>query len=182
MGLETTVNWIEDLNENWPLGSDAPSTLDNHDRHIKTALKNQLPNLGAEAVTKTAAEINDLAPQASPTLTDPVLNGSVTGDSPKVLLNQKVVNIGDWDMDTTNFVQVAHGLTFSKIVLIHVTILIDDDVGDIGYEYFDGTGLSSISFGTTNVSINRVTGGLFDSTNFDKTSYNRGYITILYTD
>ena len=85
MGLETTVNWIEDLNENWPLGSDAPSTLDNHDRHIKTALKNQLPNLGAEAVTKTAVEINDLATLTATetltnkTLTSPVINTSLTG-------------------------------------------------------------------------------------------------------
>lgn len=60
MGLETGVTYIEDLNETWPLGSDAPSTLDNHDRNTKTAVKGSFPNLGAVAVTSTAAELNIL--------------------------------------------------------------------------------------------------------------------------
>ena len=60
MGLETGVNYIDDLNENNPVGSDAPSTLDNHDRLIKTAVKGSFPSLGSTAVTATAAELNIL--------------------------------------------------------------------------------------------------------------------------
>jgi len=76
MGLETGVTYIDDLDETWPLGSDDPDTLDNHDRNIKTAVKGSLPNLGAAAVTKTAAEINDLATvTGTETLTNKTLSG-----------------------------------------------------------------------------------------------------------
>lgn len=56
MGIESAT-YISDLNEEWPLGSDQKSTLDNHARLTKSVLKNTFPNLSA-AVTATAAQIN----------------------------------------------------------------------------------------------------------------------------
>ena len=57
MGLETAT-YIGQLDENWPLGTDPVSRGDDHLRLIKSVLQNQFPNLGNEAVTKTAAELN----------------------------------------------------------------------------------------------------------------------------
>lgn len=51
MGLETGVDEIADLNENWPLSTDERYQGDDHLRNIKIALKSLLTNLaqiGAE--------------------------------------------------------------------------------------------------------------------------------------
>lgn len=44
MPIESPVNQISDLNENWPLGSDTRSTLDDHCRLIKKAVRSLLTN------------------------------------------------------------------------------------------------------------------------------------------
>jgi len=97
------------------------------------------------------------------------------------MVRTKIVNIGDWDMDATASVNVAHGLTSTDIVSVDVWIR--EDVGTVmtpltyntagtpaGYFRFDGT----------NVILNRLAAGVFDSTSYDATSFNRGYITIHY--
>ena len=85
-------------------------------------------------------------------------------------------------MDATNFVEIAHGLTFSQIRSVQVAILIDDTVGDIAYHKSTTGDFDAISWGTTTVSITRTIGGAFDSVNYNKTSFNRGYIVIHYED
>ena len=67
MALETAT-FIDGLNASNPLGSDPISSADDHLRLIKSTIKATFPNINA-AVTKTAAEINGLAPLASPTFT-----------------------------------------------------------------------------------------------------------------
>lgn len=57
MGLETGT-FIEDLVATNPLNTDGKSQGDDHMRLIKSVLQNQFPNLGAEALTPTAAELN----------------------------------------------------------------------------------------------------------------------------
>lgn len=96
---------------------------------------------------------------------------------------EKVVNIGDWDMDATPTLNVAHGLTLAQIRNIEVAIL--DDSGQI-YKLETDFGLTGAADGyywadATNVILNRLTGGAFDSLGFNATSFNRGYITIKYT-
>lgn len=46
MPIESPVNQISDLNEAWPLGTDTRSTLDDHCRLIKKAVKSLLTNPG----------------------------------------------------------------------------------------------------------------------------------------
>lgn len=60
MGLEA-ASYISQLDTANPGGSDAYSTADDHLRLIKAVLKTQFPNLGAAAVSPTAAELNVLA-------------------------------------------------------------------------------------------------------------------------
>lgn len=69
MALETGVTYIEDLVTTNPVGAtDNVDEGDDHIRNIKTAVKGSFPNLGAVAVTKTAADINNN-----------VFNGTVSG-------------------------------------------------------------------------------------------------------
>jgi len=100
-------------------------------------------------------------------------------------LKTKVVDIGDWDMSTatgTTAKAVAHGLTLADIRSISVTIRAD---GASFYRDFaatnnSGTGDHDIDIGATNVTLTREASGLFDSTNYNSTSFNRGWITIQY--
>jgi hypothetical protein len=108
--------------------------------------------------------------------------GSV-GSAPR----QKVIEIGDWNMDTTNSVNIAHGLTFSKIVGARGVII--DDAGsnkacfgsyvDVTVSNPDSIRLSITS---TNVVLYRVPSGYFDNVGYNSTSYNRGYVIVDYID
>lgn len=95
----------------------------------------------------------------------------------------KVIDIGDWDMDTTGVVNVAHGLTLSKIIDISVYII--NDIGDVlaplnllNSSTYDGEGRFLAD--STNVVLTRKLSGAFDGTEYDSTSYNRGHVTIEY--
>lgn len=58
MGTEVAT-YISQLNAAWPVGGvDNYSTADDHLRTLKTVLQTQFPNLGAVAVTRTAAQLN----------------------------------------------------------------------------------------------------------------------------
>lgn len=91
-------------------------------------------------------------------------------------LRVTVIDIGDWDMDTTSPTSVAHGLTRSTIRAADVIIRNDADSA-----YYKLSNYGQISFTDTNVSLARDAGSVFDSTSYDSTSYNRGWITIWYT-
>lgn len=59
MALEGGVTYIEDLVDTNPVGAtDNVDEGDDHIRNIKTAVQGSFPNLGAAAVTATAAELN----------------------------------------------------------------------------------------------------------------------------
>lgn len=201
MALEPSFNYIDDLVDTNPETGDNVNEGDDHLRGIKSAVQGSFPSLGSAAVTKTAAEINDLVEQ-----TDPVLNGTISGtafldedamtsdsaiavasqqsikayvDSKVGTLNEKIINIGDWNMDSTLSVAVAHGITHTKIRSISVVVRSDSDAN---YHDFGAFGCVGMYASSTNIILLRETGGTFDNTSYDSTSYNRGWITIQYTD
>jgi hypothetical protein len=94
----------------------------------------------------------------------------------------KSLNIGDWDMDTTESKNVAHGLSdFKKIRGIDVIIRNDSDTAP--YLHITATANKDIyisGIDNSNIGITRRTSGTFDSASFDSTSYNRGWVTITY--
>lgn len=102
-----------------------------------------------------------------------------------VNLKTKVVEIGDWDMDTTQFKTVLHGLSDHKKVRT-VNVFINEDIGSLFHPlglYVDSTGLlgGGVDYlNSTGVILRRVTGGLYDNANFNSTPFNRGWITITY--
>jgi microcystin-dependent protein len=61
MGLESAT-YISELVGTNPTGADDKNQGDNHLRLIKGVLQSQFPNLGAEAVTATAAELSGFVP------------------------------------------------------------------------------------------------------------------------
>ena len=108
------------------------------------------------------------------------VTGAVQMGSADTAMQRKIVDIGDWNMNTTDSINVAHGLTLSKIRSFKITIR--SDAGSLydlmiaeasqvaGYAHIDAT----------NVVLGRTISGFFDSGSFDSTSYNRGWIVIEY--
>lgn len=100
---------------------------------------------------------------------------------------KKQIDIGDWNMDSSLGVDVAHGLSdYKQIISARAIIRSDDDSNYLPLDVIidpasNACGGSIYLFDTTNVSLRRVTGGSFDSTSYDSTSFNRGWIYIEYT-
>jgi hypothetical protein len=94
----------------------------------------------------------------------------------------KWIAIGDWNMDTTSTIAVAHGLDLAKIGMVSVMIRNDADTARyqlIGYD--SATLPANVDvIDATNVNLFRRTGDAFDNANFDATGYNRGIIRIEY--
>lgn len=101
------------------------------------------------------------------------------------ILKPKIVDIGDWNMDADASVNVLHGLTLSKIRKVSVQLRDDSDSNHYEVAGYAAVGVLPANIGQVNstiVVIDRTTGGFFDSVGFDATSYNRGWITIWYSN
>lgn len=101
------------------------------------------------------------------------------------VIHKRIIEIGDWNMDTTLSVNIAHGLTMSKIRNVHALIRNDADTIYTmfpGYITASGSFIDKISLSSTEITLFRAPSSEFDSTDFDSTSYNRGWITIEYVD
>lgn len=77
MGLEAG-DFIDDLNQAWPLPSDKRRQGDDHFRLIKRVLKNTFPNLNA-AVTATPADLNNVPPNLGDIITELLLHIEAPG-------------------------------------------------------------------------------------------------------
>jgi hypothetical protein len=110
------------------------------------------------------------------------------------VIHKKIIEIGDWNMYATESKTVNHGLTFSKIRGFSVLIRDDSDtvlsylwsaplVGSSppSPDYSNLHGGAVVN--TTAVSMARpVADCPYNSTEYDSTSYNRGWIIIEYVD
>ena len=98
-------------------------------------------------------------------------------------LLKTVVNIGDWNMDSVSQVVISSPVDVNNIRSINVLIRDDTDnfyrplnrVDTSGNLAGSCTGLFAI---TNQIELSRVTGGFYDSTNYDSTSFNRGWIVL----
>ena len=101
------------------------------------------------------------------------------------ILRTKIIEIGDWNMDTTASVSIPHGLTASKIRSVYAFVIID--TSNLFYPLNmsvagSGSLLGWFAWSATEIVLERLAGGFFDSNLFDATSFNRGFITIEYID
>ena len=108
--------------------------------------------------------------------------GFDTGDN--VGISFVIHSIGDWNMDATANVTVTHSLTLANIRLVHATVRNDADDGYADLSaLISGSGVNHGGIGQTNsltVTLERVGGGGFDSTAYNSTSFNRGWIIVWY--
>lgn len=104
------------------------------------------------------------------------------------LVNQKrteIIELGDWNMDTTTDIDIVHGLEYSDIIDAEVLIrnnadTAKDNIG-VGVDATDTTAQGYIgTIDSTNINIVRLTGGKFDDAAYNATSYNRGWLIITY--
>ena len=144
----------------------------------------------SSGVVKTLVDTDSTQTLDAKTLSNATL-GNTTIDGIKITNKSehyaiKRLDIGDWDMITDSLIFVAHGLTFSNILKCWVSLRNDDETFWYPIEFSSptvGVSAGAYSLDSTNVRLQRVSsvnGGSFDSSAYNATSYNRGYITILY--
>lgn len=85
-------------------------------------------------------------------------------------------------MDSTSSKNVAHGLTLAHIREISAIIRNDADseYHDLSSDTTTDDSTTSVKADSTNVILRRIPGGEFDNSNFNSTSYNRGWVKIMY--
>ena len=130
------------------------------------------------ATTAEALALSSDAKIITPSKFDDILGS-------EVLLKTDTISIGDWNMDATTSVSVAHGIgDHEDIVSVFITIRDDAATSLYPLFYYTGVGVSDGRFlwNATNIVMTRRGGGNFDDTDFNATSYNRGIITIFYLD
>ncbi len=99
----------------------------------------------------------------------------------------KVIDIGDWDMNTASNVTVAHNLGSNWTNIRNITVIVrSDDESLYGplIRWFNSIGGvtqgSLTSFGPDTIALQRLDSGIYDSTMYEATSFNRGWIYIDY--
>lgn len=110
----------------------------------------------------------------------------VTPDTDNCPYKHKEVAIGVWDMETTDGVDVAHGLDASKIKEISVIIYSDDAniIWPLNRSESTTNGTSAGGWQinqASKVSLYRLDGGIFDNGSFNSSS-NRGIVYIDYIE
>ena len=162
-----------------PIGSVAPSTVAATTISATGQMTSTVADGTPPLVVASTTEVANLKAAAA-TLADTATNHGV--------LKVKVVEIGDWDMDTDASKVVAHGLAYGTIRSLEV--MIRPDVGlsslrpiTVGNDGIDGELQGWVdNVSSSGVAMVRLTGGDFDGATYDETSYNRGWITIFYVD
>jgi hypothetical protein len=144
-------------------------------------------NLTCDGNTATAAEIASVCDGNTATAAEIVKAADGIGVS---IPRAAIFNIGDWNMDTTSELTVATGISEDKILAAKAMIRPDSPVTGVNYP-LDSTGVTGGTvtmqggveyWNSSGVVLNRLTGGFFDGTTFDATSYNRGYVIVWYID
>lgn len=145
-----------------------------------------------DGITATTAELNTLD---GITATTAELNYSsgLVGNIQDQLdaisgLNTTIVNIGDWNMQGGGFVSVAHGVAdYTKIRSVSVMIINDSatelrPLVTVNYLTGASNGGSINAINSTTINLSAIVGGIYDDAAYNATSFNRGYLTITYTD
>jgi hypothetical protein len=117
-----------------------------------------------------------------------IASGGITENS--VILKRKIINIGDWNMDSTSLVNISHGLDSTKIRSFSAIVRQDSPsntildirtaIDSLGNEAASPAGDIYLTGTATAFTITRRSSYYFDTNNFDQTSYNRGWIFVQY--
>lgn len=125
---------------------------------------------------------------AANNLPENVTNGFqlITALKKVIGINTKVIEIGDWDMDTNNSKVVVHGFAdYKKIRSVQCTVRRDDDTtyGPLDRALSSGsTPGGVVSWDTNNINLIRTDAVQFDSPDYSAVGFNRGWLIIQYAD
>ena len=113
-------------------------------------------------------------------------NVNIMGADSLVKLKRKIIDIGEWKMEDNASKSVAHGIAdHSKIRSVEVYIRNNtgSNIIPLNTAYDGSVGSVQGSIGivdSTNVYLYRLNLGLFQANSFNSSSYNRGWIHIIY--
>lgn len=111
------------------------------------------------------------------------LNGGLSFDNGTTKIRCKKYSIGSWNMPFSATKTIAHLLPdIDKIISVDVLIIDDNNTSRRSITYSEQ--LDEVSGGWIiaehTINLIRYVGGIFNTTNFDDSSVNRGYVTIWY--
>lgn len=112
--------------------------------------------------------------------------GVLANQNPNNLVT-KTIAIGVWNMDADDSITITHGITGGSAKIRSISVIIRDDVPFV-YTPLDrsdpSTGIVQGGWilNSAQISLLRLTGGIYDTISYDDVSagWNRGYITITY--
>ena len=114
------------------------------------------------------------------------VNNDVAHTDSGIATKTKLIEIVNWNMNSTAMVNIAHGLSFQDIVDV-TGVIIDDNItlkSIIGAYNGTGPDTAELAFNSVTssvVNVERLNGGYFDSTDYDSVGgFVRGYILITY--
>lgn len=90
-----------------------------------------------------------------------------------------IINVGDWNMDTSaaETISIPEYIDYDKI--FYTTAIIRNDTDALRTD-INIAGSSSAQFSTDTINLGRTNSGYYDDPAFQNTSYNRGWIYIVY--
>jgi len=182
-------------NADYPYGNIQDNTGSNNGTPVNTLVYADLHQFFAKMMAESGIVYNDQPDNATngfqyflaliKVVTD---NVNVMGADSLVKLKRKIIDIGEWKMEDNASTTVAHGIAdLSKIRSVEVYIRNNTGTNIIPLNTAYNASLGSVqgSVGivdSTNVSLYRLSGGLFQATSFNSSAYNRGWIHIIYED
>jgi len=110
---------------------------------------------------------------------DPVNQEMIREGETRPLL-EKVIEIGDWNMDLTAALNVAHGIPNWENIRDCQVLIRNDAANENKMLGYYGEANTFFKVKATNIELYRATGGVWDNANYDSTSFNRGWIYIRY--
>lgn len=171
------------VNNDLDLGSATYRMKDGHfvDLHVYSGLT--LAGVVSATISGTIASSAAINQSGTLALTGAFTRDAIAqGKDVTAAIHRKIIEIGDWDMDANGTKTVAHGLTLDKIRGVHVIIRRDDGVYHYQFPHQITEPECWFYLSAADVNLVRRGTGLFDTADWNATSYNRGWITIDYVD
>jgi len=193
------------IDSDYPFGDIKDNTGGNNGTPVNRLVYADFHQFFAKMAAEAAVTLNDLPDNAangfqffealqnviSSTIAADLEVQGVTGVATKLM--KAVIEIGSWDMDTDASITVSnslYGVGTDSMVSVNAFILADSGVNQHFYPLItgDGSTITDIQgsifvekqIGADDFVLKRTTGGFFDSTSFNDSGINRGFIILEY--
>lgn len=150
--------------------------------YVDTADATEISIRSAADTALDNAKVNRSGDVVSGTLE---IDGGIRTKNSGVFFKMAVIDLGDWNMDSTPNIAVVLPVNVEKVHSYGVAIYGDGNVGKYSMGLIAVATNSELyllteGYGSNSVAIERRNAGIFDNTNFDQTSFNRGKLFIIH--